>query len=149
MNHAEHQMQCQFVDYVRLRWPVLEYGLLAIPNGGERPTKKRRDKRTGRLVKYCPEGRRLQREGALKGVWDMIVVIPPVWNSSANRVHGLIMETKQPKYRTQKNGGLTPAQLEWGAYMNGLGWMSFVMYDVQEGIDMMADYMEGEGITID
>lgn len=73
---SESQIQHDCLTWFRLQYPNLALLLFAVPNGG------RRDKKTGARMKY---------EGVLKGVSDLILLIPKKGYAS------LCIEMKTPK----------------------------------------------------
>lgn len=75
----------------------------ANPNGGVRPKKYRKDKKTGKLVRYSPEGQRLKAMGVQAGFPDIQLLVP------IQPYHGLFIELKAPGGDTRDN------QLEWQA----------------------------------
>jgi hypothetical protein len=68
----EFPVHCMIADTLR-RWKQPGWIFWHTPNGGERPH--RVNPKTGRS--YSPEGSRLQRMGARKGVSDFVLVAPP------------------------------------------------------------------------
>ncbi len=73
---SESQIQHDCLAWFRLQYPNLSLLLFAVPNGG------RRDAKTGARMKY---------EGVLKGVSDLILLIPKKGYAS------LCIEMKTPK----------------------------------------------------
>jgi hypothetical protein len=82
VNHVEHQHQVALIQWAqRVRLPDaadVEPGasiacyLLAISNGGARPSRTRIDP-TGKTVRYSPEGARLKAEGVKPGASDLLL----------------------------------------------------------------------------
>lgn len=73
---SESQLQHSCLQWFRLQYPSLVRLMFAVPNGGKR------DARTGALMKY---------EGAIRGVADLILLIPKKGFAS------LCIEMKTPK----------------------------------------------------
>lgn len=123
-NNEEHRIQCGIVE-----WYDLRYGdgmLFAIPNGGAR------DARTGAMLKA---------EGVRAGVWDLFLAVPDM--STSPWFHGLWIEVKVPKRRTQIQGGLTWEQWKFGRKAQSNGYRCEVVYTTQEGIDVISKYLAG------
>ncbi len=83
---SESQIQHSCLTWFRHQYPFLSRMLFAVPNGGKR------DARTGAQMKY---------EGVLRGVADLILLIPKKGFAS------LCIEMKTP------NGKQREEQIEW------------------------------------
>lgn len=83
---SESQLQHSCLQWFRIQYPSLFLMLFAVPNGGKR------DAKTGALMKY---------EGVLRGVADLILLIPKKGFAS------LCIEMKTPK------GAQSDFQREW------------------------------------
>ena len=83
---SESQLQHSCLTWFRLQYPSLSRMLFAVPNGGKR------DARTGAQMKY---------EGAVRGVADLILLIPKKGFAS------LCIEMKTPKGRQSEE------QIKW------------------------------------
>lgn len=73
---SESQIQHDCLEWFRLQYPSLALLLFAVPNGGKR------DAKTGARMKY---------EGAIRGVADLILLVPKKGFAS------LCIEMKTPK----------------------------------------------------
>jgi hypothetical protein len=125
----EHKIQAGIIKWARqpaiIRvYPGLEL-LHAIPNA-----------RKSTVV----QGAWLKAEGVLAGVWDLALPVP-IFRMASDWDHGLIMEVKDPKYRTHKDGGLTPEQVWYGDTMREHGTATEVVYTTMEGIDAILQYL--------
>ncbi|MFD1189726.1 hypothetical protein [Phenylobacterium conjunctum] len=71
----EDALQIATADYLRLAWPshLLWWHT---PNGGERPTVERIDRRTGATYRFSPQAAKLKRMGTLPGVADCALQLP-------------------------------------------------------------------------
>lgn len=83
---SESQLQHNCLQWFRLQYPALDRMMFAVPNGGKR------DPRTGAQMKY---------EGAIRGVADLILLIPKKGFAS------LCIEMKTPKGRQSEE------QIKW------------------------------------
>ncbi len=83
---SESQIQHDCIEWFRLQYPSISILLFAVPNGGKR------DSKTGARMKY---------EGVIKGVADLILLIPKKGFAS------LCIEMKTPKGKQREN------QIKW------------------------------------
>lgn len=104
-------------QYPQLKW------LHAIPNGGSR---------------NIAEATKMVAAGLRKGVLDIFLPWPH-W-----QLHGLYIEMKVEKRRTEKNGGLTDEQIEFIEYATGAGYCCKVCYSWIEARDVVLLYLEGK-----
>lgn len=58
--------------------------------------------------------------------------------------HGLYIELKLPKRRTQKDGGLSQDQIDFLKYANEVGYRGVVCYGWLEAKDELVKYLNGE-----
>lgn len=119
-------MECRaFMQWVELqvaRDPRLRW-LHHIPNGRGR-------------TRY--EAAMLKAEGARKGVWDYFLPAP-------SRIYaGLYIEFKDRSRRTQKQGGLTDEQVEFGQFIARQGYFPAVVYTADEAIQTVTAYLKRE-----
>lgn len=117
---TEHSIQTAFFAWVSL---VKEPGtrwVHAIPNGGER------NKITAGKMKA---------EGARSGVWDVFVPLP------RGEFHGMYIEFKTPEYKYRQNGGLKPAQIEFGEQAHREGYRMKVCYTWREAAMALLLYL--------
>lgn len=82
MTHRESQLQASCVTWFRLQYPEFAQHLFSIPNGGAR------SKATGAILK---------REGVLKGVPDLFLMVPIIPTHN-----GLFLEAKTDIGRQSK-----------------------------------------------
>ncbi len=113
---TEHELQSAYFDWVRLvevqddRFKAI----FAIPNGGYRAKS---------------VARKLKREGARAGVWDILIAVPrDGWS-------GLWLESKS------LTGKLRPEQKTWGELMRSLGYKTAVCYSTEELIKQTRIYL--------
>ena len=111
---SEHRIQVGIKEAADL---IIPGRLYAVPNGGHRSPI------TGAMLKA---------EGVRKGVPDLQLDI------KKRGYHGLRMEVKTPK------GRLTAEQKEWGEWLRSQGYYWNVVRSVQEGVDLLIWYMEGD-----
>lgn len=71
----EDALQIATADYLRLAWPS-DLLWWHTPNGGERPTVERVDRRTGKTYRFSPQAAKLKRMGTLSGVADCALQLP-------------------------------------------------------------------------
>lgn len=99
----EFNVHCAIADTLE-RWLMPGWKWWHTPNGGERT--KRQNPKTGRW--YSPEGQRLKRMGARKGVSDFALICKPY---AQLHVYELKVEGEEP----------TEEQLEFGAGVEECG----------------------------
>jgi hypothetical protein len=76
MNHAESRLQSACVQWFRLQYPHYQHHLFAIGNG---------------VPNNARQGAIRKREGAVKGVADLMLMVPQ------GTIHGLFIEMKTPE----------------------------------------------------
>jgi hypothetical protein len=76
---SEHQLQKQCVAWFRLQYPKLANDLFTVPNGASL---------NGTKLQRAKQWKRLQAEGAVKGVSDLLLLIP------SGEFHALCIEIK-------------------------------------------------------
>lgn len=133
-NDVHHKIQVGIVD-----WYDLVHGdelLIAIPNGDARDRKT--VIRNGKQITFSPAGKRLKKEGARAGVFDLFLAKPD-WNGPV--FHGLWVEVKRPDQRNHKNGGLSPEQVKFRDRAQMKGYRCEVVYTTQDGIDVISRYL--------
>ena len=131
MRNKEEEQHCvAFFEWCQLQanvWPELKL-IHHIPNGGMRP------KETDAKGKsYSPEGARLKRMGAKKGVLDYNLSVPSMLMGALRP--GLWLEFKA-KGRT-----LTPDQREFAAALEQQGHVVFVAYDWEAAKGYVTQYL--------
>lgn len=101
----------------RLHW------VFAVPNGGTR------DKVSAGIMVAT---------GARRGVWDICIPFP-----SGQWPLGFI-EFKRDVHRTEKNGGLSDKQVEFGKHLLDVKAWNAVVYNYREGLDALDKYLSGK-----
>lgn len=130
--HVESNLQQGCVNWFRLQYPKLWLLLFAVPNGGNRP-KKTYVTKSGAVRTYCPEGAAMKKEGVLKGVSDLILLV-------ANKgFHGLCIEMKT----TERGSGQEDEQKEWQRAVELHGYKYIVCRTLEEFINAVNWYLEG------
>lgn len=122
MNHVESQIQQAIVAGVRLM-PGGEL-LFQVPNGFKiqgTPTQRR------------ARGARWKREGLYPGVPDLFLPV------ARDGWHGLFIEVKEPV-----KGKLSPAQRDFIEDLKPYGFLTIVVDNAQDGIDLILEYLKGE-----
>jgi hypothetical protein len=144
-SHEEHAAQAAGVKICRMRWPILNTLMWAIPNGEERPKVLRVIK--GKKIWTCPSGQRAKEEGQLKGVWDLMVAVSVMiptypWGKNGSVLYrpcpGLIIEMKSKAAFKRRNCGLTDEQIEYRNAMYEQGWR----YEVCDSANSMVEAVE-------
>jgi hypothetical protein len=130
-NHIEHDIQSAFIKAARAI-PGCEK-LHAIPNAVSVRIKPDEDAKLARIKaqQYAT------KEGRLPGVLDLFNP-KPVMFSDCPDFYGLYMETKTT------SGKLNPEQAEFVLYAHEEGYGVAVYRSVQEGIDILLRYLQGE-----
>ena len=130
---VHHKIQAAGVAKCRALHPICEQLLFPIPNGDERPKKWVWSQRKQRGFWICPSGKRIKEEGGLAGAWDLMLAVPISWNLDRDYIccPGLILEVKRPEQRNSKRGGLSDAQVAFGAALAGVGWARAVCYTAE------------------
>ena len=116
---SEHDTQSAFMNYVHYREatiPELRW-LHAVPNGGAR---------------NAVTGARMKAEGTRKGIYDLF------WPFPRGEFKGLYLEFKHGRNK------LTPEQEEFGEFVRQHGYKTGVAYTVDEGIEILEDYLGKE-----
>jgi hypothetical protein len=115
----EHDEQAAFHDYLtRFGSTIGCRNFFAIPNAGKR----------GYGAVYW-----FQKEGMRRGVPDYAVM------HARSGFHGLFFEFKYGDNRQ------SPEQREWELALSGDNYLYVVVYDAQEAMVVVRDYMAGEG----
>ena len=115
---SEHDEQVKLFQWARLsegRWPELAL-LFAIPNGGKR---------------HVAVARKLKAEGVKAGVPDICLPV------SRGRYHGLFIELKHGKNRTQTN------QRRWLEDLGMEGYCARVAFEFEGAKQLLEDYLAG------
>lgn len=129
MKYEESLIQQELVARFRFRYPKYELVLFHPVNEGKRTTKVVRTK-WGGFKTVCVGGARLKAEGMVKGVADLILLIP-------RRGYGaLCIETKAPKGRQEDE------QKKWQAAAEAAGNKYVVIRSAEEGMQVIEDYLE-------
>lgn len=113
-NDYEHREQAALIQWRNLQMKVIPElkGLWATPNGGKREVKTA--VRKGRVVCFCPSGKRQKAEGMTPGVPDLFLAV------SRLRYHGLFIEMKKPGEKLSKE------QKEIKAFLESQGFLVLV-----------------------
>jgi hypothetical protein len=139
-NHIEHDIQSSFIAEARkirgCEW------IHAIPNAAK-----------GGVVAQVW----MNREGRKSGVSDVFLPVSAQtpgrpWGANGPELtiisHGLYMETKTPEMvvngKKKKAGVLTEEQAEFILYADSAGYGVSVYRSVQEGLDILLRYLQGE-----
>jgi|SRR3989304_7366556 len=123
-SREEHNAQVLGVRICRMRWPILNTLMWAIPNGGSR------EARTGAMLKS---------EGVTKGVWDLMVAVGYDFGIlSVKWCPGMIIEMKSKSAFARKNCGLTDEQIVYRDAMAGQEWR----YEVCDSANAMVAAVE-------
>lgn len=116
MKQSEHKLQAAFFKWFRLQYPDKYWNCFAIPNGGKR------DVKTGAMLKS---------EGAVSGVWDVLILN----NSYEDSSKGLFIE-----FKTGKNK-LTDNQK---AFQSANFHYDFVVcYTLEDAVEAVKSYLNG------
>ncbi|WP_080056843.1 VRR-NUC domain-containing protein [Spirosoma aerolatum] len=127
--NPEHDLQCQVVSDFDRDYPDYEGLLYAIPNGAKLPFKNVKNRKTGKISRYCPEAMKLKAEGLRPGVPDLCLPVPK------GRYHGLYVEMK---YGDNKP---TPEQNYWMQRLTKLGYCCRVCYSRSEAKHIFKTYL--------
>lgn len=124
----ESSIQCAFVKAFRLIYPKLSLLLFAIPNGSSR----------NKLEAF-----RLKREGVVKGVADMILLVPSALH------HGLCLEFKRKEDYIGVGGKVctrktyqSAEQMEWQMAVEAQGYRYAVVYSVDDALSEVRNYLK-------
>lgn len=112
---SESQIQHSCLTWFRLQYPSLSLLMFAVPNGGKR------DAKTGARMKY---------EGSIRGVADLILLIPKKGFAS------LCIEMKTPK------GIQSEYQLKWKRAAENARNKYVICHSLQEFIDEVKSYLQ-------
>lgn len=135
----EHDIQCNLIEWVNdygvKQYPKLST-LFAIPNGS---------------LRNIIVAKKLKKEGAKAGVWDLFLPAPVFWESYStgkftaeigSGYHGFWLETKRPGEK------LKPEQTKFGLQMQEEGYFCWVYDDWEEAKDKLITYLtEPERLT--
>jgi len=71
----EDALHIAVAGYLRAAWPshLLTFH---VPNGGERPSVERIDRKTGQTYRFSPQAAKLKRMGTIAGVPDFCLLLP-------------------------------------------------------------------------
>ena len=126
MRHAESDLQQACVSWFRWQYPRYAKLLFAVPNGGQRS---------------AVEAKIMSGEGVMPGVADVLLLLP------SNGYHGLCMEFKRTAIRYVDGKAYklktyqSPAQKEWQAAVEAVGYKYAVVRSLQEFIDLINNYL--------
>lgn len=109
---SEHILQSQCVRWFRLSYPKFKYLLFSVPNGAMLH---------GNKLQRVKHWRKLQSEGATKGVSDLILLLPK------GVYHGLCIEMKTKASHSRQ----TPEQKEFQSNVCAVGYA----YVIPTGFD--------------
>lgn len=72
---TEDALHIAVAGYLRAAWPshLLTFH---VPNGGERPSVERIDRKTGQTYRFSPQAAKLKRMGTIAGVPDFCLLLP-------------------------------------------------------------------------
>lgn len=116
VRREEYQAQCAVITwlgYEMKKYPELAW-LYAIPNGGKR------SKKTAAMMKAM---------GVKAGIWDLCLPVP------RGTYHGLYLEMKSA------DGSLTPAQRDFGQFLDSVGYATSVCRTAPEARDKILAYL--------
>lgn len=132
MNKKEHREQSALIAWARNELVLQKYPELAllhaIPNGGSRPTKK--VVKNGKTYNYCPEGKRLKREGLLAGVPDLHLPV------ARYCYHSLYIEMKVGSAKPTKK------QREVMDLLRKYGNKTVVCRSAMQAIEVITEYLD-------
>lgn len=121
--HREHELQKACVTWFRYQYPKLSKLLFAVPNGAAL---------RGALVQRAKQWKRLEAEGAVPGVSDLILLVP------SGEFHGLCIEMKTKSKKSKQ----TDNQLVFEEKVIEQGYGYVVPTSVDEFIKIVTDYLE-------
>lgn len=81
---------------------------------------------------------KMKAEGLKSGIADILL---PVSNYVNGGNYGLFIEMKHTKYKTYKDGGLKPEQIEFGDFVTKQGYKFVVCYSWIEARDIILKYL--------
>ena len=111
---SESQIQHSCLQWFRIQYPSLDKLMFAVPNGGKR------DARTGAQMKY---------EGAIRGVADLILLIPKKGFAS------LCIEMKTPK------GKQSEEQIKWQIEVEKANNKYVICHSLEEFMNEVNSYL--------
>lgn len=120
---SEHQIQCQFMDQVRLfeeRYPVLKL-VFSVPNAGAGAQRGQAGK--------------MKAEGVRAGVADVFVSVPRLKNTGEIRTPGYYLEFKRPKQKQR------PEQVEFQRAVTAQGYAYSVVFSAEEAWMRLTSYL--------
>ena len=120
---SESQIQHSCLTWFRLQYPSLSLLMFAVPNGGKR------DAKTGARMKY---------EGSIRGVADLILLIPKKGFAS------LCIEMKTPHVKGKRAGTQSDEQKEWQALVEKYGSVYVVCHGLIEFINSVCYYLKAD-----
>lgn len=115
---SEHQIQHALIEWFKIKhksYGLPEFALFSVPMGGAR---------------NAVTGAMLKREGARKGVTDLILLAP------SDGFHGLLIEMKATK------GVISKDQQAFIDYANASGYLAIICYDWQVAADSIDKYLK-------
>lgn len=128
--NRESNIQCNFVKAFRVIYPDLSLLLFAIPNGSSR----------NKLEAF-----RLKREGVVKGVADMILMLPRCG------FHALCLEFKRKEDYIGVGGKVctrktyqSAEQVAWQKAVEEQGYKYCVVYSVDDALSVVRKYINEE-----
>lgn len=127
----EHDIQTACVRWFRYQYPFPKGMIFSIPNGGYRGS--REEMVTGKLNREQMTRMRLEEEGLLKGVPDLLIPVP------RGKYGSLYVEMKNGK-----NGRLSDSQKERISQLEALGNRVIVCRSVENFIEEVTRYMSME-----
>lgn len=130
MKYEESLIQQELVARFRFRYPKYALVLFHPVNEGKRTTKVIHNMYGSKVV--CTGGARLKAEGMVKGVADLILLVP------RNGFGALCLETKT------RTGRQEPEQKEWQAAAEAAGNKYVVIRSAEEGMQVIEDYLGDE-----
>lgn len=133
MRYEESLIQQEFVARFRFRYPQYAKVLFHPVNEGQRTTKVVNNRYGSKVV--CTGGARLKAEGMVKGVADLILLVP------RNGYGALCLETKTA------TGKQEPEQKEWQKAAEAAGNKYVVYRSAEEGMQIIEDYLDGEPVN--
>lgn len=119
-NHEEHNMQVEVFRHARMKYPILETLMFAVPN-----------------ARACSprQGNWLKKEGVTAGVPDIVILVP------RGLFHFMTIEMKLPKYESHRSSGLSDLQIKFMYECNKIGGHSIACHSTQEALDIIDWYM--------
>lgn len=130
----EHDLQTNCVRWFRYQYPFPKGMIFSIPNGGYRGSKE--EYVTGRLNREQLTRMRLEEEGLLKGVPDLLIPVP------RGEYGSLYIEMKNGKA-----GRLSEHQKDRISELQVLGNKVVVCRSIEEFIAEVTEYMSQGGIS--